>query len=67
MTVKTDWTVHVFSGMSAVCDHADSWCVRSRQLDSQPSVTVYDCDNQHVCQRFNLTSNAALVCTNVRH
>ncbi|KAL8613105.1 hypothetical protein ACOMHN_035046 [Nucella lapillus] len=52
-------------GTYAMCKDPDSWCIRSRPLNSSRSMTVYDCDSQHLCQSFNMTSGSSFVCRNV--
>lgn len=57
--------MHIGAGTSTLCKEPDSWCIRSRLLDTAQPATVYDCDNQHQCQFFNMTSGSSLVCRNV--
>ena len=54
-----------FLGTFTLCKDPDSWCIRSRLLSTSRPATVYDCDNRHQCQYFNMTSGSSLVCRNV--
>ena len=55
----------LFPGTFTLCKDPDSWCIRSRLLSTSRPATVYDCDNRHQCQYFNMTSGSSLVCRNV--
>ena len=57
--------VDFFPGTFTLCKDPDSWCIRSRLLSTSRPATVYDCDNRHQCQYFNMTSGSSLVCRNV--
>ncbi|XP_076466481.1 uncharacterized protein LOC143297843 [Babylonia areolata] len=65
------WGHHFFTtgngpyGTFTMCKDPDSWCIRSRPLNSSRWMTMYDCDNEHLCQYFNMTSGSSLVCRNV--